>query len=137
MSSFSANTRAVHLEVVSDLTEETFLQTFCRFVCRRSLPATMISDNASTYLSAASEIAWLVNSTMVQDTLRNRGTTWKFIPKRAPWYGGSGRTFISLTGLQTIVIKIEAVLNDRPITYVSSDVSDPEPLTPAHLLYGR
>ena len=48
-----------------------------------------------------------------------------------------GRTFVSLTSLQTIVTEIEAVLNDRPITYMSSDVSDPEPLTPAHLLYGR
>ena len=147
------NTRAVHLEVISDLTEESFLQAFCRFVSRRSLPATMIFHNASTYLSAASEIEQLMNSTMVQDTLRNRGTTWKFIPKRVPWYGGFwecligltkmtlkkmlGRTFISLTGLQTIVTEIEAVLNDHPITYVSSDVSDPEPLTPTHLLYGH
>jgi hypothetical protein len=113
----------------------------------------MISDNASTYLSAASEIEQLVKSTTVQDTLRYRGTTWQFIPKRAPWYGGFwerligltkmtmkkvlGRTFVSLTSLQTIVTEIEAVLNDRPITHMSSDISDPEPLTPAHLLYGR
>ena len=48
-----------------------------------------------------------------------------------------GRTFVSLTSLQTIVTEIEAILNDRPITYMYSDVSDPEPLTPAHLLYGR
>ena len=46
-----ANTRAIHLEVVSDLSEESFLQAFRRFVSRRSLPVTMISDNASTYLS--------------------------------------------------------------------------------------
>ena len=46
-----------------------------------------------------------------------------------------GRTFASLTSLQTIVTEIEAVLNDRPITYMSSDVSNLEPLTPAHLLY--
>ena len=48
-----------------------------------------------------------------------------------------GRTFVSLTSLQTIVTEIEATLNDRPLTYMSSDVNDPEPLTPAHLLYGR
>ena len=29
------------------------------------------------------------------------------------------------------------MLNDRPLTYVSSNISDPEPLTPAHLIYGR
>ena len=39
--------------------------------------------------------------------------------------------------LETLVTEIEALLNDRPLTYVSSDVQDAEPLTPAHLLYGR
>ena len=48
-----------------------------------------------------------------------------------------GRTFVSLTSLQTIVTEIEAILNDRPLTYISPDVNDAEPLTPAHLLYGR
>jgi len=148
-----ANTRAIHLEVVSDMTEESFLQAFRRFVSCRSFPVIRISDSASTYLAAASDIEQLMKSTAVQDALRNRGTTWQFIPKRAPWYGGFwerligltkmtlkkvlGRTFISLTGLQTVTTKIKAVLNDQPITYISSDVSDPEALTPAHLLYGR
>ena len=49
------NTRAVHLEVVADLTEK-FVQAFCRFVGRKSLPQLMISDNASTFQSAAKEI---------------------------------------------------------------------------------
>ena len=35
------------------------------------------------------------------------------------------------------MVEIEAILNDRPLTYVSSDVLDPDPLTPADLLYGR
>ena len=39
--------------------------------------------------------------------------------------------------LQTLIVEIEAVLNDRPLTYVPSEISDPEPLTPSHLLYGR
>ena len=44
---------------------------------------------------------------------------------------------MSLQKLETIITEIEAMLNDRLLTYVSSDISDPEPLTPAHLIYGR
>ena len=35
-----------------------------------------------------------------------------------------GRARISLTTLQTLVVQVEAVLNDRPLTYVSSDIAD-------------
>jgi len=43
----------------------------------------------------------------------------------------------TLESLQTIVIEVEALLNDRPLNYVSSDVSDLEPITPSHPLQGR
>ena len=145
--------RALHLEVVTDLSTETFLQAFRRFVSRKSLPSVMISDNASTFESAAEELRKLFNSRELMETLSMRGVRWQFIPKRAPWYGGFwerligmtktvvrkvlGRSFITLEALQTLTVEIEAVLNDRPLTYLSSDIVDPEPLTPSHLLYGR
>ena len=114
----------------------------------------MISDNASTYLqSAAKELKKLFNSTILSEQLSRQGTMWQFIPKRAPWYGGFwerligltkttlkkvlGRTFISLINLQTIVVEIEAILNDHPLTYTSTDLNHPEPLCLSHLLYGR
>ena len=125
------NTRAVHLEVVTDLTVPTFLAAFQRFASRKSLPKVMISDNASTYQSAAAELTQLLNSSELTSQLGNRGIEWKFIPKRAPWYGGFwerligltklslekvlGKTNISLDELQTIIAEIEAVLNDRRI----------------------
>ena len=148
-----AVTRAIHLEVVTDLTEENFLQAFRRFVSRRSLPYTMISDNASTYSAAANELNELFQSDSLKQTLNRQGVNWQFIPKRAPWFGGFwerligltknavkrvlGRAFVSLSTLQTITTEIEAHLNNCPLTYVSSEIDDPEPLTPAHLLYGR
>ena len=47
-----------------------------------------------------------------------------------------GRASVNLTTLQTVVVEIEAILNDRPLTYLSTDVNDEEPLTPIHLFYG-
>ena len=148
-----ACTRAVQIELVHDLSVDSFLLAFRRFVSRKSLPKQMISDNASTYLAAAEDIKELFESDDLREARGRQQVTWSFIPKRAPWYGGFwewlvgltkqavkktlGRTFVTLQTLETIVAEIEGMLNDRPLTYVSSDISDPEPLTPAHLIYDR
>ena len=148
-----ATSRAVHLEVVTDLSTATFMLAFRRFVGRRSLPELMISDNATTYEAAADELKKLFSSEELHTALGIRGTTWKFIPKKAPWFGGFwerligltkttikkilGRAHVSLLVLQTIVVEVELILNNRPLTYLSDDVRDPEPLTPSHILYGR
>ena len=148
-----ASTRAVHLELVPDLSMEAFLQAFRRFCSRKSVPRTMFSDNATTFMAASNHLKRLCGSSSVQDVLAQKGTEWRFIPKRAPWYGGwwerligitkstlkkvLGRACISYEALQTVLTEVEAVINDRPLTYVTSDSNDPEPLTPAQLLYGR
>jgi hypothetical protein len=113
----------------------------------------MVSDNATTYLSSAEELKRLLSSVNLKETLSRRGCDWIFIPKRAPWYGGFwerligltknafkkvlGRAQVTLSDLQTIIVEIEAILNDRPLTYVSADIDDEEALTPSHLLNGR
>jgi len=48
-----------------------------------------------------------------------------------------GRTFVTLQTLQTVVVEIEGMLNDQPLTYASIVISDPEPLAPVYLMYGR
>jgi len=48
-----------------------------------------------------------------------------------------GRAHVSLQVLQTVVVEVELTLNNRPLTYISDDVRDPQPLTPSHLLHGR
>ena len=129
-----AVTRAVHLEVVNDLSEKTFLHAFRRFASRRFLPLYMISDNASIYIASAETLNQLFQSPSLKESFSRQGVDWKFIPQRAPWYGGFwerlvgltkraikktlGKAFITLTELQTLVVEVEAILNDRPITYV-------------------
>ena len=80
--------RAVHLEVVSDLTVDTFLLAFRRFYSTKSLPRKMISDNASTYLSAAEKIRKIFESDTLKEALESNNISWSFIPKCASWYGG-------------------------------------------------
>ena len=145
-----ATTRAIHLEVVEDLTVEPFLLAFLRYASRKSLPRKLISDNASTFLSANNELKELFESHALKETLAREGIEWQFIPKRAPWCGGVwerligltkssikkvlGRVAVNLCTLQTIVVEVEAILNDRPLTYVSSGIKDAEALTPSQLL---
>ena len=47
-----------------------------------------------------------------------------------------GRAKLSHDKLFTVLVEVEATLNSRPISYVSSEDVD-EPLTPSHLLVGR
>ena len=85
--------------------------------------------------------------------LANRKVEWTFIPKRAPWFGGFyerligltktsltkclGRALVTLDELVTVVTEIETMINERPLTYVSSEANEPDPLTPSMLVNGR
>lgn len=39
--------------------------------------------------------------------------------------------------LRTVLIQVEVILNSKPLGYVPSDVSDPDPVTPSCVLMGR
>ncbi|XP_064621909.1 uncharacterized protein LOC135484415 [Lineus longissimus] len=147
-----AITRAVHLEVVPDMTSQTFLNAFRRFCARRSTPSQMISDNGTTFIAAANEIKQLMQSPDIQAHMADQRCTWTFNPKRAPWWGGFFERMIGMTKmaiiktlrrarvtldeLTTLVTQVEGILNDRPLTYIG-DMDITAPLTPAHLLHGR
>jgi len=70
----------------------------------------MMSNNASTYLMS------YMNSTSLKQALEHHGVTWQFIPKRATWKVDKqallGRSFVTLPILETIVVEVEATLND-------------------------
>ena len=71
-----ATSCAIHLEVVTDLTVETFLLAFRRFTGHRSLPQIVVSDNASTYLAAADELQQLLQSEHLTEALGRKSVQW-------------------------------------------------------------
>ena len=142
---------AIHLELAEDCTAEAFVRTFRRFVARRSCPKLVISDNATTFKSAAVSLYELRKSVSVDSHMVLNRLKYHFIPARAPWQGGFYERLIGLTKstlkkilghsysyleLNTICTEIESMLNDRPLTYSSDHISDASPVTPSHLLYG-
>ena len=81
-------TRAVHLDIVTDMSSFTFLRCFKRFVSRRGLPYLIVSDNGATFKSAAKVIQSIMNHSEVQQYLSVVNLRWSFNIERAPWWGG-------------------------------------------------
>ncbi|GFX84848.1 uncharacterized protein TNCV_4996801 [Trichonephila clavipes] len=149
--------KAVHLEIVSDLTTDAFLATLKRFVARRGKCATISSDNAKN-VGANREFKRLHNllkfpEEKLSSYLSSEGISWNFMPPRAPNFGGLweagvksfkfylkravGNLKMTLEEFLTIITQIEGILNSRPITPLSEDIDDLEVLTPGHFLIGR
>ena len=145
------STRAVHLELVIGLSAVTFIQCFKRFTARRGIPSLMVSDNAKTFKSAAHLIQKVLESPEVAKAFTQLQVKWKFNLEKAPWHGGLferliksakrcikktiGKSTLTYVELLTVITEVDAVLNSRPISYVSTEDLD-EPLTPSHLLMG-
>ncbi|KZS08197.1 Uncharacterized protein APZ42_027900 [Daphnia magna] len=125
-----ASSRAIHLEVVEDLTTISFLEAFRCFVSHHSRPAVIISDNAKTFEKAAKTFQKVFRDPLVLRQLSDQQVEWRFIPKRAP----CKPTF---NAYQALVADAEVVMNECPLQEPSSHVGDQESLCPAHLMYGR
>eukprot|EP00731_Ephydatia_muelleri_P014947 Em0008g667a len=129
----STVTRAIHLDIVNDLSTGVFVRCLKRFAARRGLPLKFLSDNGKTFKAAARFLDVVFKDDTVQEYLSARGIQWIFNVECAPWWGG---VFERMDELHTAVVEIEAVINSRPLSYVSSADFE-EPLTPSHLVVGR
>lgn len=151
-----AVSRAVHLEVVNNMSTLNFLQAFRRFTARRGIPAIVYSDNAKTFKRAAKDINNVLGSIQrenLDDYCSSRSIKWKLIAEGAPWWGGFyerlirslktsmrkiiARMTITAEELRTVVTEVEGALNNRPLTYVYGEPGEPMPITPADIVGGR
>lgn len=145
------SSKAVHLEALTDLQTDTFLSTFNRFVGRRGLPKKVWCDNATNFIGTAR--LWSEKEKgVIQQTTAEQGIEFRFIPPRAPHFGGLweaavksaktlmlrtiGQARLTYEELTTVLVDVEAVLNSRPIVALTEDANDEEALTPGHLLIG-
>ncbi|GFT85110.1 integrase catalytic domain-containing protein [Trichonephila clavipes] len=99
---FLSVTRAVHLELVSDMSTKCFLLALRRFLARRGNCKVIYSDNARTFKAAERELAYFAN--ILKDS--------------------EFQNFVADK-------EVEVIVNHRPLTYVENDPGEAEQLTPS------
>ncbi|UYV64895.1 hypothetical protein LAZ67_3002318 [Cordylochernes scorpioides] len=120
--------RAVHLELVTSLSTDTFLQAFRRFVARRGRPYVVYSG---TNFRGSSRALRNLHITVVQSESTKKNINWKFIP---PSLWGDKRFLVNLDWnlRNTILCDTESLMNSRPLT---ENVEDLNPLTSVLFLH--
>ena len=143
-------TRALHLELVTDLHASTFVNCLRRFCSRRGTPTLIVSDNAKTFKATSKLLRNLQREDRVAEFLEKRRIVWRFNLERSPWMGGIfermvqsvkkclrkvlGSAKLSFDELSAVLAEVESTLNSRPLTY---EYETEQVLTPSHLNFGR
>ena len=152
--------KAIHLELVSDLTAEAFIATLRRFIARRGKPSLIQSDHGSNFVGAKKELEQLAaflqqqkSQSQISQFCASQKIQWKFIPERSSHFGGiweaavksfkfhlkrvTNNAKLTFEECYTVLTQIEACLNSRPLVTNSADDGGIEALTPGHFLIGR
>ncbi len=135
-------TRALHLELVGSLSTEAFLWALQRFIARRGRCSDIYSDCGSNFVGANKELIIMFEQAVHQEKIR-----WHFNPPSVPHMGGLwearirsvkthiskiiGEQILTFEEFSTYLTLIESILNSRPLTPMSSDVTDVNALAPS------
>ncbi|GFX79547.1 integrase catalytic domain-containing protein [Trichonephila clavipes] len=140
---------AIHLELLTSVSTESFLLGLRRFIARLDRPSVIYSYNGTSF-KGAYRLYQKVNLEKLKNVEELNPISWKFIPPQAPWWGGFwerlielvkrtlrktlGKTSLNHEEMYTVLCDCESLINSRPLTYVTDDVEDLKPLTPAMFL---
>ena len=152
-------TRGVHLETTGGMDTVHVINAISRFVDVRGVPATLTSDNQTSFRKADKEITewyksvdWIAvqSATGLGFRPNSTGIEWHFNPPNASHFGGIfeiivkalkralkviiGRCDLDEEAFRTTVSKVAFMLNNRPIQPAGS-IHDLEPLTPNHFIF--
>ncbi|XP_043231525.1 uncharacterized protein LOC122386414 [Amphibalanus amphitrite] len=147
--------RAVHIEVADSLSTDSFLCALRRFLSRRGHVKMIRTDRGTNFTGSERELAsevdrLLKNESVCHDAMLRRNIEWVLNTPSASHHGGVWERMVrsirktlnslltqqTLTDetLRTLLCEVEAILNSRPLTFVSLDHRDPLPLSPNDLL---
>ncbi|UYV68055.1 hypothetical protein LAZ67_5002921 [Cordylochernes scorpioides] len=134
---------------VISLSTEYFLMALEKFIKRRGRPSTIFSDNGTNFVGANyffKQIDWK----RVSNEEKVKRIEWKFTPPTAAWWGGwwerlirslkdilkrmLGTSTLTYQQLMNLLCHAEAVINGRPVTYVSDDSNDLVTISPSMFL---
>lgn len=151
--------RAVHIDLVSELSSDSFIGCLKRFVARRGIPQRIYSDNATNFVGTHNKLKHLYLQ-FFADNARKKlldccttiGLDFQFIPPRSPHFGGlwesavksaksllvknAAHANLTYEELLTLIAEVESILNSRPLIANSDNPNDGEALTASHLLIG-
>ena len=147
------STRAVHVEAVKSRKISDFVMALGRFFDQHGLPSSFISDHEKSFKKSAECLEQIAKSSRVQGYLQSRRISWNFYTERSPNKGGFlerlngpikkafyksvGKQVTNFEEFRSLATHVSSVLNDRPITYLMSDLENSElPLTPSMLMRG-
>ena len=153
-------TKAVHIEYVSSLDSDSCLAAINRFASRRGRPKEIWSDHGTNFVAARRILDTTIDILLSEEFNENIShklsvdrINWKFIPPRAPEFGGLweaavksfkgclyktiGNSRLTLEEFTTLLAQIESSLNSRPLCHISDDPNDWEVLTPGHFITGK
>lgn len=160
------NSRSVHIEDVSSLESDTFIQALNRFMAVRGRPKEIWSDNGTNFCGAEKELRRSIrelDEKTIKADLHSCEVEWyscpipqwRFQPPGASHMSGVWERLIrsvrkamkavigdpqALIGhetLRTVFAEVTSILNSRPICQSSDDPADLDVLTPNHLLLHR
>ena len=147
--------RAIHIETSISLETDSFLNALRRFIARRGPVKEIRCDNGTNFVGARRELKEAfkeLDHSKVQNSMHCMDIDWLFNPPSASHMGGVWERQIRTVrkvlnslmidhaarlddeSFRTLMCEVEAIVNSRPLTFVSNDVDDFDPLTPNHLL---
>jgi hypothetical protein len=154
-------TRAVHLELLENLSADATLVGLQNLMNLRGVSKTIDSDNGTNFIGAheilkTAHESW--NKELLKKGIIIEPIKWNFAPAKAPNMQGSVERFVGLTKtalrkmtnllnkskvryndfqMRSILYEIAGILNNRPLTMLPIDNLQNEILTPNHFLIGR